>query len=199
MSTFTLEKLDVTLSKYPYDKDKLRTFIETGLGRATTIMAMMQRKFFKDIFSIELSPQLYERGYQFLDFDKRIHFYLGDSAMILPKLLLDINEPAIIRLDAHYYKDALNLAAKYNFPLLKELEVVSLRPFPDVIIVDDTDLFGKDNETTQALKVSNGPEWAWFSIDKVLYTLNKNTVINHFTLEDDLIIFRKDRSFTKPK
>ena len=64
------------------------------------------------------------------------------SRNILPLVLKNIHEPAVIFLDAHY-SGGSTARGDTDTPLLDELEIVRERAYDDIIIIDDTWAFGK--------------------------------------------------------
>ena len=68
--------------------------------------------------------------------------YLGDSKIILPELLNQIQEPVTVFLDAHYSGKLTSFGSEET-PLLFELEILKNRPYDDIIIIDDCRLLGK--------------------------------------------------------
>jgi hypothetical protein len=104
-------------------------------------MVLALQTSFKNIYSIELSPQLY--GFCRHRFSRLKHITIlnGDSAECLPKILPNINERCIFWLDAHY---SAGPTARGNIdtPIVKELEsIASHRIKNHVILIDDADAF----------------------------------------------------------
>jgi hypothetical protein len=61
-----------------------------------------QRKVFSSIISIELDGKLAQAEKQRFSGQTHIRVIQGDSAQVLPKIIKDLKEPALIWLDGHY-------------------------------------------------------------------------------------------------
>jgi hypothetical protein len=116
-----------------------RVFIETGTYQAKT--ALMARTLFPVVHTIERSEVLWKEAHQKYGGDG-IHFHLGDTTEVLPKLAKGTREPAVFYLDAHWF-DQPNVAGQSDpLPLWAELDCLAKRRQPDIIIVDDVRSFG---------------------------------------------------------
>ena len=89
----------ITIAYYQ-KKYSISTLVETGTYMGDMIEA--QKKRFKKIYTIELSPVLNEKAKSRFSGDKNICLFQGDSVQVLPNLLKGIDEPAIFWLDGHY-------------------------------------------------------------------------------------------------
>lgn len=65
-------------------------------------MVEAQKTRFKKIISIELGVDLFVKAKKGFKNDKNVVIIQGDSREMLPKILKDINKPAIFWLDGHY-------------------------------------------------------------------------------------------------
>ncbi|HEX3384446.1 MAG TPA: hypothetical protein VHS53_04625, partial [Mucilaginibacter sp.] len=81
-------------------KSQYGLFIETGTYLGEMVEA--QRANFRRVYSIELSPELFESARKKFLSDTRVTILQGDSSDVLPTLLGQINEPGIFWLDGHY-------------------------------------------------------------------------------------------------
>ena len=109
----------------------LPILIETGTQYGQMINAM--RKYFREIYSIELDDTMYALAIKNFASQKHIHLLHGDSAVELPKLLPSISEPCLLWLDGHSDKT----------PIIDELRAVfSHGPCKQVILIDDAHCFG---------------------------------------------------------
>src|SRR4029078_5799052 len=79
---------------------KLATFIETGTFTGEMIEAM--RPHFRRLISIEMSPEIHDSARRRFAGDPRIEILLGNSAVVLPRVLGQIREPALFWLDGHF-------------------------------------------------------------------------------------------------
>jgi hypothetical protein len=118
-------------------------YIETGSYRGEGIKEVLNN--YNQIHSIELSEIWYNYNVEQFKDNPNVKLYLGDSKIILPKLLLEINEPITVYLDAHY-SGGLTAFGDEETPLLFELEILKNRQYDDIIIIDDCRLLGKSGE-----------------------------------------------------
>jgi hypothetical protein len=88
------------LMQHYRDTFNLETFVETGTCEGDTVEAV--RPYFKNIYSIELHPNRYERCVNRFSGINNIHLFLGDSEVILSELLNKLpNRNILFWLDAH--------------------------------------------------------------------------------------------------
>lgn len=78
----------------------LTTLIETGTYYGEMIAAAVDR--FRRIYSIELDPELAKRAQQRFRKYSHAEIIQGDSQIVVPELLLRLNEPCLFWLDAGY-------------------------------------------------------------------------------------------------
>lgn len=76
-------------------------------------------------------------------FDNLITIHHGDSKVLLKRVLSQINEPAVIWLDAHPGKR--HYSGK-DVPLLEELNIIQQNSSKHIIFIDDVDKFGVKQE-----------------------------------------------------
>ena len=80
---------------------KLHTFVETGTFTGEKWVDAM-RPYFSRIVSIEMAPDIHEAAVRRFQGDSRVELLLGDSSILLPRLLEQIREPALFWLDGHF-------------------------------------------------------------------------------------------------
>jgi hypothetical protein len=118
------------------------TLIETGTNRGDTLEAV--KNGFRDIYSIELGPNLYKAACERFKNDIHIHLILGDACEELAKLLECIPpEPNVLfYLDAHSRYDADSPEGRgIGTSVPAEIQAISkLRP-DSVVLIDDARLF----------------------------------------------------------
>lgn len=140
--SMSLENTFLTMIK---SASNINVFIETGTYKGdTTIIASSifkpkQKK--PCVHSIELSDQLFQNAQERFKNDQNIRLYHGDTLKILPEILRNITDRAIIFLDAHY---SLGETAQgsFNTPILAELEIIKHSHHHDsLLIVDDIRMF----------------------------------------------------------
>lgn len=150
--------------------------IETGtyIGR----MLYATRKVFKKIYSIELDETLYKTVKQRFSKYNHISLYQGDSAEVLLKILLKINQPCLFWLDAHY-TGGRSARGNIDTPIMQELQIILKNLNPNnVILIDDAHLFtGKNDYPTinevKKLIFSYYPDWTFRVKDDIIRIYKK--------------------------
>ncbi|MHA1768078.1 MAG: rRNA adenine N-6-methyltransferase family protein, partial [Promethearchaeota archaeon] len=152
-------------------KFSLDILIETGTGKGNMIQAVL--KYFKKIYSIELSSELYNQARKrFLKYD-HVKLYHGDSANILPEILSSITKPALFWLDAHY-SGGNTARGNIDTPIIKELEAIfRASKYEHVILIDDANFFNGENdfptlEKLQELIFRYRPTWIFINKDNII-------------------------------
>lgn len=129
----------------------LKIFVETGTYHGDMIQAM--KSLFQNIYSIELSRELYERARDRFKYDNRIELIHGDSSKQLCSLMSKIDKPTLFWLDGHYSGSGTVKSDK-DTPILEELDQIFMhKDLGHVIIIDDARLFGKDPAYPQIEKL----------------------------------------------
>jgi len=127
--------------KYGY-----KVLVETGTYWGEMIDA--QKSFFKKLYSIELSEDLHKRASDRFKNDSNIKLLQGDSGVVLPQIIKELDEPAIFWLDAHY---SSGVTAKGNLdcPIFAELDAIFAKNQNHVLLIDDArDFIGKNDYPT---------------------------------------------------
>ena len=146
-----------------------RIFCETGTFRGDR--AALATEHFPEVHTVELSPALWTIARE-LHGALPITFECGDSRAWVPRWAATFAEPVCWYLDAHWFdlnrtktRDGAARAAanpvagqEAPFPLWDELRVLALRPYQDIIIVDDIHDFGSDRTC---------PEWGTATVQQV--------------------------------
>jgi hypothetical protein len=128
-------------------KASLKIMVETGTFKGAMIESC--RKQFDKLISIELSEEYYNKAKKkFAKYD-HIKIIKGDSGIILPKILKEINKPALFWLDGHY-SGGNTSKGELNTPIIKELgAILSHKNKEHVILIDDARCFnGTDDYPT---------------------------------------------------
>lgn len=159
------------LSKYT-DK-KYNIFVETGSYNGDGIQIALSLGFSK-IYSIELSELYYNKCCNRFKDNKNVHLYKGDSVDLLPTVINDLKESAIIFLDAHYCGVTSNTAlGNVWIPIQEELNGIKNNLSNNHLIIID-DMLAMDNTHFDI----NTKKWAGgIGIDKVidlLFDINPN-------------------------
>lgn len=125
--------------KYYHQKYKYKLLIETGTFLGDMVEAQKSR--FKKVISIELSNELFTAAQKKFESDKNVLIVQGDSGKVLPKILDDIDEPAIFWLDGHY-SAGITAKGDKECPIFEELQAIfRSKKHNHVIIVDDARCF----------------------------------------------------------
>jgi len=121
---------------------QLEILVETGTFLGDTPWAF--RKFFKEIFTIELSETLAKLARnRFAKFD-HIQVLQGDSGSVLPGLVPRLRAPTLFWLDGHY-SGGLTAQGFMNSPIVDEVNAIAdLCRQRFLILIDDARFFGQE-------------------------------------------------------
>jgi hypothetical protein len=126
---------------------KLGTLVETGTYLGDMVWA--QRNYFKKIYSIELSEELYKRAVERFRNQPNVELVQGDSSEKISLILSKIDAPVLFWLDGHY-SGGITAKGEKVCPIYAELTHVFNSPYSHLILIDDARLFtGKDDYPTQ--------------------------------------------------
>ena len=121
----------------------LQRFIETGTFMGTTIDEVARGGIHGE--SIELNVRYLERAKEVFRNRRVIKLHYGDSGVVLPELIAEIDEPCLFWLDGHYSggDTAIGSAAS---PISSELDAILAHKHKGhVVLIDDArDFVGKD-------------------------------------------------------
>jgi hypothetical protein len=125
----------------------LSTLVETGTYFGEMVEATLND--FEEIYSVELSKDLYKKAANKFRLHKKVHLFQGDSSQVLPQILKKIKQPTLFWLDAHY-SAGVTVKGDTNTPVLAELEVLLNHPIKKhLILIDDAREFtGKGDYPT---------------------------------------------------
>lgn len=148
-----------------------RQYIETGTYHGDGIQRVID--LYDRIHSIELSEKYaVETAKKFLQHSK-VTIYHGNSKQVLPTLLETIPEPVTIFLDGHYSGGETAIGDELvdgvsSAPLLTEIEIIMSRPYDDIVIIDDTRMFGLRTWMNPGSKGGMWPEYEydWTAINE---------------------------------
>ena len=152
-----------TVKEYAY-KFSTEIFIETGTYHGAMILGI--KRFFNQIYSIELDKDLYLKAKKLFKKYDNIHILQGDSSKVFPELLDKIRKPCLFWLDAHY-SGSVTAKGNLNTPIIIELKSIFSHKIKDhVILIDDARCFTgqEDYPTIIALKefvMENQSDWAF--------------------------------------
>jgi hypothetical protein len=130
----------------------LKTFIETGTAYGDTVAAVKDS--FNRIYSIELDRMLFYGSIGRFFFHKNINIILGDSPKELRSIMLEIYEPCLFWLDAHW-SGGVTARGKVDTPVIDELKAIE-GDYGHVILIDDCmHLFEEIKEQAVKMGYSN--------------------------------------------
>jgi hypothetical protein len=125
----------------------LRVLVETGTYMGETAWAL--RREFDRIETIELEPTLARLARVRFKKVRNVHAQEGDSASVLPRILVVLTEPALFWLDAHPGTD--RSARDAPIPLRAELAAIGQHPVGGhVVLIDDLKYLGTAGYPTLA-------------------------------------------------
>lgn len=143
---------------------QLDILVETGTYMGETVFAMRNK--FQRIYSIELNPSFARRARLIFSSKPHITILQGDSAMLLPEVLSEIDRPCLFWLDAHY-SGGNTLRGELNTPIMQELRLILDHPVKKhVILIDDARLFVGSNDypeldTLESMIADEYSEWTF--------------------------------------
>ncbi len=119
---------------------RLPVLVETGTYRGEMIAAV--KDLFEEVYSIELSTELWRRARERFAHARRVSILQGDSGQVMRELLPRIRRPCLFWLDGHY---SAGMTAKGDLetPIRAELDQIFGHPLAreHVILIDDARCF----------------------------------------------------------
>lgn len=123
----------------------LSNFIETGTYMGDTL-AYVARKRSVSVTSIEVDEAYYQAAKKRFSNYQNVTLLLGDSGKLLPKLVSQLQAPALFWLDGHYSGGDTG-RGELDTPVSAELEVILASPIKGhVILIDDARCFDGTND-----------------------------------------------------
>lgn len=157
------------------EKYDFTILIESGTYLGDMVAA--QLAYFDQIFSIELSKELYGNALERFNENPNVKILHGDSGTVLQTLVNELSAPALFWLDGHY-SAGITAKGNKNTPIFEELEAILKSPIHHGILIDDARLFvGKDD---------------YPSIDELCFFIKEKNPSFMVSVSDDIIqIFRR--------
>jgi hypothetical protein len=123
----------------------ITVLVETGTYLGDMVYAV--RKDFKEIHSIELDRDLFEKAKARFEGYDYIHLYHGNSSDVLKDILGKLHKPCIFWLDAHY-SGGITAKGESNTPIEEELNHILGHEYSknNVILIDDVRAFNGRND-----------------------------------------------------
>jgi hypothetical protein len=120
-------------------KSGFDTLVETGTYLGDMVEA--QKKFFKKIYSIELSIKLYGMAKTRFKKDTNVEIVQGDSGRMLSTIVAKLDKPAIFWLDGHY-SAGITAKGDKDCPIFEELDAIFKGKIKNhVLLIDDARCF----------------------------------------------------------
>jgi hypothetical protein len=114
---------------------RIQYFVETGTLIGDTLIALQGS--FDKLVSIELDQGIFNLAKKRLSKYSNVNIFLGDSAILLPRILNELSEPALFWLDAHYSSGVTALGESQT-PVIEELKAIFSHPIKKhYILIDD--------------------------------------------------------------
>ena len=150
-----------------------KVLIETGTYRGDMIKAQLNN--FKKIYSIELSDFLFTEARNRFHKSKHVKVLQGDSGLLMPELLKQIDESAIFWLDGHY-SGGITAQGELECPIYMELDAIfNGRIKSNAILIDDARCFVGLND--------------YPTIDEIIFHIENKVKNYHHCIINDVIIF----------
>jgi hypothetical protein len=176
MSSISFFECEKIVKNFELEIKDYKTFIETGSFFGDTISNMVNH--FENIHSIELSERFFNHCKNRFKYNQSVIMHLGDSSIVLPKLIENINTDTIFFLDGHWSNDGTAKGEK-DVPLLEELNtIVNNFKYNSLIIIDDLRLFG----------TNRGEDWSYITEENILKVFGDRK-IKILSQNDRFIIF----------
>lgn len=152
----------------------LEVFIETGTYKGDMIYGAL--RCFKDIYSIELNKNLYNRARKRFSGYPNVHILKGQSSEVLPKILKKISYPCLFWLDAHW-SGGSTARGDFQTPIMQEMQCIlkHRKAVEHVVLIDDARCF-KGESDYPTLKELEGlirnyyPDWIFEVKDDIIRT-----------------------------
>ncbi len=122
--------------------DKYNNFVETGT--ATGVTTELVSKFYKSVYTVELSTAYYSVAKNRLGKYNHVHQYLGSSASVLKDIVSSLTAPAVFYLDGHFSGEGTGrdlTISTPDTPVVLELESIAKSKYENIVIIDDARLF----------------------------------------------------------
>ena len=153
-------------------------FVETGTFQGTTTHWASQH--FRNVLTIEASPELYHTAKTRLKDCKNIEFKLGSSDAVLEEIANTIEGPTVFWLDGHW-SGGETYGAQNECPIRGELHAISQLEHPNLVLIDDASYFLAPPPRPHC------PE-QWPSLKELMECIDRFAREQHLIVFDDVMI-----------
>lgn len=157
---------------------EIPNFVETGTYYGKT--AVWASHYFKNVFTIEYSQELYQKVSPQYKNVENLHFIWGDSRTQLSQLIEQLEGSTLFWLDAHW-SGGLTYGETDQCPLIEEIEILNRSPYPQFILIDDARLFTSPPQIPHKIE-------QWPEITEVIEVLKVGDQERYIVLIEDVII-----------
>ncbi len=159
----------------------VEVFVETGTFHGDTVASVQD--LFEEIYSIELSEELFAENQSRLGKCPHVHLIAGDSTKVLPELAARLRDRGVLFfLDAHGCVAASAIQILSCCPLLEELRAIGCLNPKSLIIIDDARLFLAPPPAPHDIA-------GWPSFDSILLALQSLSCDHSISVLNDNILF----------
>ncbi|MEQ9443835.1 MAG: hypothetical protein RIG62_32645 [Cyclobacteriaceae bacterium] len=166
----------ITIESYQ-QRYHCNTLVETGTY--TGKMVLMQKDNFPKIYSIEISPELWQSAVKKFASYSHIEILQGDSGKVLYDLVPKIQSSAIFWLDGHY-SAGITAKGEKNCPIYEEFDaILSNKDMDHIVLIDDARHFIGKNDYPTLQELND-----YVSAKNPSYQMEVNDDIIRFTKEN---------------
>jgi GT2 family glycosyltransferase len=159
----------------------LDVFVETGTFRGDTVELVKDH--FREIHTVELSPEYYEAARSRFEERANIDFVQGDSAAVLAAWASGLHDKSVLYfLDAHWCVADSTAGETSQCPLLNEIRSIGQLNAESLIVIDDARLFLAPPLAPHEIS-------QWPSFNEVLAILRAVSPIHRVMVLNDNIVF----------
>jgi len=115
-----------------------KLFVETGTYKGDTTNDC--KDFFEELYSIELSHDLYVAAAERFAGINKIHILEGNSGDLMPMIMEKATKPTLFWLDAHY-SGGETARGPEDSPVVRELQFIFASKLKHCILIDDARCF----------------------------------------------------------
>jgi hypothetical protein len=161
-----------------YYREKYNPGILVETGTYLGDMVEIQKKNFRQVYSIELSTKLHKRALKRFNGQPGITLLQGDSGVQLKKLVPQLKEPALFWLDGHY-SGGMTAKGDKDCPVREELAAILPDQQKHIILIDDARLFNGTHDyptmdELQTIVEQNGNRYSIETKDDIICLLPKS-------------------------